>query len=247
MDIVARLCAAGCVFAEDEARLLRDGATTADELEHMVARRVAGEPIEYIVGWAEFAGQRYVIEPGVFVPRHRSEFLVDVAADLAADDALVLDLCCGCGALGGALMHRRANIRLHASDVDPAAVRCTRRNVSGTVYEGDLFDPLPAELRGQVDVLLANVPYVPSDAIATMPPEAREHERRAAIDGGPAGQDVLRRVSAAAPRWLAAHGVLLVESSERQAAAFAATFEQDGLRARIVRSDDATVVIGEQR
>ncbi len=149
MDIVARLRAAGCVFAEDEARLLHDAATTPDELDRMVSRRVAGEPLEYVLGWAEFAGQRFVIEPGVFVPRHRTEYLIEVAADQVRTGAVVLDLCCGCGALGAALAARCRDVELHASDIDPAAVRCARHNVPGVVYQGDLFDPLPRRLRGR--------------------------------------------------------------------------------------------------
>ena len=195
-ELVGRLRAAGCVFAEQEAALLVGAAPSVRALESMVARRVAGEPLEYVVGWAEFCGLRMVVEPGVFVPRHRTELLVDEAARLLEGVAypVVLDLCCGCGALGAALAVRR-EVALYAADVDPAAVRCARVNLAeagGHVFEGDLFDPLPRDLRGRVDVLLANVPYVPTDAIALMPPEARDHELRVTLDGGADGLDVFR-------------------------------------------------------
>jgi release factor glutamine methyltransferase len=252
-ELVARLRAAGCVFAEQEAALLVEAAPSATGLESMVARRVAGEPLEYVVGWAEFCGLRMVVEPGVFVPRHRTELLVDEAARLldGVTDPVVLDLCCGSGALGAALAVRRP-VELYAADVDPAAVRCARVNVAGVggrVFEGDLFDPLPRDLRGRVDVLLANVPYVPTDAVALMPPEARDHELRVTLDGGVDGLDVFRRVSAGALTWLAPGRHVLVESSDRQAAAMCDTFTADGLASRVVTDDEcgATVVVATRR
>lgn len=248
--VVPRLRAAGCVFAEDEAELLVAAADSPEHLEELVARRVGGEPLEYVVGWAGFSGLRLVVEAGVFVPRHRTELLVDEAERLLSHlaEPVVVDLCCGSGALGAALAARRP-VELYAADVDPAAVRCARLNVAGfggRVFEGDLFEPLPEALRGRVDVLLANVPYVPTEAIALLPPEARLHETRATLDGGPDGLDVLRRVSAGARRWLAPGGHVLVETSERQALAAAGVLAGDGLVPRVTTSEDetATVVVG---
>ncbi|MFI9205017.1 putative protein N(5)-glutamine methyltransferase [Streptomyces sp. NPDC053048] len=250
--IVTKLRAAGCVFAEDEAELLLSAARTPDELDAMVGRRVAGLPLEHVVGWAEFCGLRIAVDAGVFVPRPRTEFLVRHATTLARPDSVVLDLCCGSGAVGAALaatLGAAARPELYAADIDPAAVRCARRNLAGTgglVFEGDLYDPLPAALRGRVDVLVANAPYVPTEAIALLPPEAREHEARVALDGGADGLDVQRRVTAEAPLWLAPGGSLLVETSERQAPLTAAAFAREGLVPRIVGCEDldATVVIG---
>jgi release factor glutamine methyltransferase len=250
--IVARLRAAGCVFAEDEARLLLTTAETPDELEAMVERRVAGLPLEHVLGWAEFCGLRVEVDPWVFVPRRRTELMVAEAAALAGDvptGLVVLDLCCGAGAVGVALLSRLGRGELHASDVDPAAVRCARRNVApvgGHVYEGDLFEPLPASLRGRVDVLVANVPYVPTDEVAFMPPEARLHEARVALDGGADGLAVARRVAAEASEWLAPGGHLLTETSERQAPVALGVLAAAGLRPRVVRDEDlhATVVVG---
>ena len=267
--LVARLRAAGCVFAEDEARLLREaasespGADATATLEQLVARRVSGEPLEQVLGWAEFAGLRILLEPGVFVPRRRTEFLARHAARLAAAAgaagghgraAVVVDLCCGAGAIGAAVVAALAShpVELVAADLDPAAVRAARRNLEplgALVVAGDLFEPLPGSLRGRVDVLAVNAPYVPTAAVATMPVEAREHEARIALDGGDDGLDVHRRVAASAALWLAPGGHLLIETSEHQAAATRALVAAGGLEARIERSDedDATVVIGRRR
>jgi release factor glutamine methyltransferase len=249
--VVGRLRAAGCVFAEDEARLLLGTAATPADLAAMVERRVAGLPLEHVLGWAEFCGLRIVVEPGVFVPRRRTEFLVSQAAALTRPGAVVVDLCCGSGALGAALVAALApgRVELHAADIDPAAARCARRNVAaadGRVYEGDLYDPLPSTLRGRVDVLLANVPYVPSGEVGLLPPEARVHEPRTALDGGADGLDVLRRVTAGASGWLAPGGHLLVETSERQAPRAVEAVNRDGLTGRVAVSGEhgATCVIG---
>ncbi|MFF8831804.1 putative protein N(5)-glutamine methyltransferase [Streptomyces sp. NPDC015131] len=244
----ARLRAAGCVFAEDEAALLHSSARTPAELDGMVEARAAGRPLEHVVGWAEFRGLRYAVDAGVFVPRRRTEFLVDQAELLAPAGAVVVDLCCGSGALGAALAAGLGGAELYAADIDPAAVRCARRNVTaagGRVYEGDLFAPLPAGLRGRVDVLLANVPYVPTGEVELLPAEARVHEARVALDGGADGLDVLRRVAAEAPGWLAPGGSLLFETSEHQAAAATEVATAAGLAARVVTCEDlyATVVI----
>ncbi|MFI5585640.1 putative protein N(5)-glutamine methyltransferase [Amycolatopsis sp. NPDC051758] len=244
--VVSKLRSAGCVFAEDEADLLLAAATTSAELDSLVERRVAGLPLEHLLGWAEFHGLRITVRPGVFVPRRRTEFLVDVAVSLAPPDPVVLDLCCGSGALGAAFAAAMPPRELHAADVEPAAVECARVNVPGQVYLGDLYDALPGSLRGRVDVLLANVPYVPSDAVSTMPPEARLHEPLSALDGGADGLDLARRVAAGAPDWLAPGGVLLVESSERQAPIATEIFAAAGLRTRVHTSEElgATVVSG---
>ncbi len=319
--IISRLRAAGCVFAEDEARLLMSTARTPDELDAMVDRRVAGLPLEQVLGWAEFCGLRITVAPGVFVPRRRTEFLVRQATLLIRGDdppgppaapvspggthppgpplggthppgpplggthspgpplggthslgpplgraprpsrsprpgegmawpgVVIVDLCCGAGAIGAALAAAVDRADVHAADIDPAAVRCARRNLPGPrghVYQGDLYEPLPGGLRGRVSVLVANVPYVPTGEIGFLPPEARAHEPRVALDGGADGLDVLRRVAAGAAEWLMPGGHLLIETSERQVPSAQAAFVAGGLSARVASSADldATVVIG---
>ncbi len=251
-EVVDRLRAAGCVFAEDEARLLIAEASSPADLASMVGRRIDGEPLEHIVGWTEFRGLRIAVASGVFVPRRRTGFLVDRAIAVAAPPLIAVDLCCGSGAVGAALAAALAGVELHAADIDPAAVACARRNlhvVGGRAYVGDLFAPLPPGLRGRVDLLLVNAPYVPTDAIAMMPPEARDHEPRAALDGGGDGLDVHRRVISQAPRWLARGGRLLIETGRRQADVAARLMAVAGLEPTIETSTElgATVVTGELR
>ncbi len=254
-SVITRLRAAGCVFAEDEARLLGAAAATPDELDALVERRVSGLPLEHILGWVEFCGLRVEVDAGVFVPRRRTGFLVRQAARLLAGTGrprrapVVVDLCCGSGAVGAALAALAGPLELHAADIDAAAVRCAVRNIvplGGAVHEGDLYEPLPARLRGRIDVLAVNAPYVPTAEIGTLPQEARLHEPRVSLDGGTDGLQVQQRVAAAALQWLAPGGHLLVETSRRQASRTVELFIRNGLAARVSSSGalDATVVIG---
>lgn len=246
-DVAARLRSAGSVFAEDEAGLLLAEASSREHLDDLVAKRMSGLPLEQILGWAEFCGLRIVVEPGVFVPRQRTRFLVQLAAGLATPGNVVLDLCCGTGAVGAALAAAVPGIRVYAADVDPAAARCARRNLPvDAVFEGDLFEALPPSLAGTVDILVANAPYVPTDAISLMPPEARLYEAPVALDGGADGLNVQRRIVAEAAWWLAPGGALLIETSEAQASTTAELFVAAGLATTVRHSDDldSTIVIG---
>lgn len=247
--VVATLRAAGCVFAEDEALLLAQAAASPRELAELVSQRAAGHPLEHVVGWAEFCGLRVSVTAGVFVPRPRTELLVREAVRRCPPGAIVTDLACGSGAIALAVATLASVSELHAADVDPAATACARRNlavVGGQVHEGDLYQPLPGRLHGQISLLTANVPYVPSAAIAFLPPEARVHEPLTALDGGADGLAVLRKVAAGASDWLAPGGHLLIEVSAEQAAAALAEFAAAGLGASQVSDDElgATVVIG---
>ena len=248
-DLVAALRAAGCVFAEDEAAVLLETTDSAAALAALLARRIAGEPLEQVVGWAQFGDVRVPVEPGVFVPRQRTRLLVEVALTVVPGPRTVVDLCCGTGALGAAVAARTGPVELHAADVDPAAVRCAERTLAplgGQVHEGDLYRALPSRLRGRVDLLLVNAPYVPTAAIGLMPGEARLHEPWTALDGGADGLDLHRRVAAGAPHWLAPGGALLLETSEAQAEGTLAAMRGAGLSA-VVHSDadlDATAVVG---
>ncbi|MEU2611739.1 putative protein N(5)-glutamine methyltransferase [Micromonospora sp. NPDC007271] len=239
--LVARLRAAGCVYAEDEADLLIAAADTAEALAWLADRRVAGLPLEHLLGWAEFCGLRVAVDSGVFVPRGRTALLVSAAAAVAGPAPAVLDLCCGSGAAALVLHGRLAPRWLAAADIDPAAVACARRNLAPLgvpVYQGDLFGPIPTEWRGRLDLVVANAPYVPSGAVAILPTEARLHEAPVALDGGVDGLAVLRRVAAGAAEWLAPGGHLAVEISAGQAEALCGLLTEAGLVPRVVHDDD---------
>ncbi|MFW0791055.1 putative protein N(5)-glutamine methyltransferase [Gordonia sp. CPCC 205333] len=248
-SLVATLRSAGCVFAEEEAAILRDCARSDAELATMLERRCAGEPLEYVVEWAEFHGLRVEVTPGVFIPRRRTEFLVDQAIALSPDDAAIVDMCCGSGAIGAAIAAAKPGAHIYAVDIDPRATACARRNLAhaaASVYVGDLFTPLPASLRGQVDVVVANVPYVPRGEIGLLPAEARDYEPIDTLDGGPDGLRIAARVIDAARGWLHPDGHILFEISDPQAETAAAILASTGFRARIVDDHElgATVAIG---
>src|SRR6266487_999482 len=235
----ARLAAAGCVSARAEARWLVEEALAppnrgtsalalgrreplppeaAARLDEMVARRVAGEPLQYVIGWAPFGPLRIEVGPGVFVPRPETELLAERAAGhlraarRGGRPAVAVDLCTGSGAIACYLAAEVPGARVLATELDHGAAAWATRNGAGLGVEvlvGDLDAPLEAaapELAGGVDVLTANVPYVPSGQLAGLPADVRDHEPALAVDGGPDGLDVLRRVLALAGRGLAPAG-----------------------------------------
>jgi release factor glutamine methyltransferase len=246
-EVVEQLRAAGCVFAEDEATVLIDAAD--GDLDGLVARRIGGEPLEHIVGWAGFGGLRISVDTGVFVPRRRTELLAHRAAAVAFPGARVVELCCGAGPIGALVRAVVPAIDLHAADIEPRAVRCARRNLGEQVYEGDLYDALPPQLRGSVDVMVANAPYVPTDRIPMMPPEARDHEPMVTLDGGADGLVVLGRIVREAAPWLAPGGQLMFECGRDQVESALALFSGTGLEPMVVTDDElnATMVLAKSQ
>lgn len=245
----ARLREAGCVFAQDEVELLREvAAGDANRFHDLLERRVAGGALEHVVGFAQFLGRRFVVEPGVFVPRQRSDLLVDVACELAEPGMVVVEPCCGCGAIGATIAREVGGVVLHATEIDPVAARCARENLGtlGSVVVGDLFEPLPAGLQGEVDLVVANAPYVPSAEVALLPRDVRASEPLQALDGGDDGLDLARRIAVESTAWLRHGGSLVVEASEAQAALLREAFEDAGLVAYVRRDAeaDATAVVG---
>ncbi|WP_308159113.1 putative protein N(5)-glutamine methyltransferase [Curtobacterium sp. ISL-83] len=229
--LAARLRAAGSVFAEDEADLLLEaGDGDAVRLRSLLQRRLGGEPLEYVLGWAAFDGHRIRVTPGVFVPRARTTVVVKQAARRLSRYDRVVDLCCGAGAISVALLGRVGALDLVAVDVDPDAVEVAAENVGdrGIVVAGDLFAPLPDRFRGVVDVIAVNAPYVPTSAIAMMPTEARDHEHRVALDGGTDGLDLHRRIAAESGVWVRPGGAVVIEVSVAQAPASAELFRAAG-------------------
>jgi release factor glutamine methyltransferase len=252
----AELAGAGCVSAAAEADWLLEEAPHEEALRAMVARRAAGEPLQYVIGWAPFGRLRLAVGPGVFVPRPETEGLADRAArHLRAAEVpegsgepgsgapvrpVAVDLCTGSGAIACFLAAEVPGARVLATELDPEALAWARVNAEQHGVEllaGDLDAPLPAELAGRVDVLCANVPYVPSGAIATLPSDVRDHEPRLSLDGGPDGLDVFRRLAGRAGHWLAPGGRLFAEIGEDQAEAAAALLTAAGLAEVVVHQD----------
>ncbi|MDT0304943.1 methyltransferase [Streptomonospora wellingtoniae] len=228
--------------------------------------------VQHVNGWTDFCGARIEVDPGVFVPRRRTEFLVQQAAALVREGvrpnrradlggepqaggeaepgagAVVLDLCCGAGAVGAALS-ADGPIELHAADIDAAAVACARRNIApfgGRAYAGDLFTPLPLALRGRIDLIVTNAPYVTTDESVRLPLDVRLYEPRAAFDGGADGLELHRRLVPEAASWLAPGGSLLAELHPAQTSQAARLLSSAGLSPRVSTSQtlDATVITG---
>lgn len=262
--VATRLRAAGCVFAEEEAATLLRWAGDEDQLQEWVHRRVTGEPLEHVVGRVDFSGHAYRVGPGTFVPRRRSELLVDRAAAAAltrpdpSGPVLLVEMCCGCGAIGlaaaRALTAAGRSVVTLLADIDDVPLQWARRNAADQsdldvqVHRGDLWSALPTWARGRVDVVIANAPYVPSGEVVLMPTEARVYEPLRAVDGGPDGLDLHRRLARSAPEWLRSGGAFVVETSDRQASDTAGILADVGLAVVVDRDDErgATVVTGHQ-
>lgn len=254
-SVARRLAEAGCVYAEEEAAILTEAAATVEELDAMVSRRETGQPLEHVVGWVDFRGVRFAVDEAVFVPRARSGLLVDEAASLIrclsgpGADVTVVDLCCGVGAIGGALAAELPQVDLHAVDIDPRAVACAERNLArwgAAVHHGDLFRALPRRLRRRTDVVAASPPYVPTREIRLLASEAREFEPAIALDGGADGVDLVRRIAREARAWLSPEGCLALEVGESQTDRVAGLLDDLGYLTRAVASEEygSAVVVG---
>lgn len=250
-ELAARLRSAGCVRAEDEAALLLEERWDTAELEERVARRERGEPLEWVLGWAEFAGLRLAVAPGVFVPRQRTVRLAQLAAAALAaspDPQVLLDACTGCGAIACVAARRCPDALVLAGDLDSAAVSCAARNgrrFGVSVVRSDLLDGFPTDLLGRVRVVAANVPYVPDGDLAKMPADAREWEPKRALSGGPDGLGVLRELAGQAGDWLARGGTLLTEVALNQSADAARDLGALGYAVDVQQwpDDDGSVVL----
>ena len=226
-EVARRRAAAGCVAAEMEAAELIATACDAEALDVFVRRRITGEPLAWIVGGVEFCGLRVGVDPGVYVPRRQSEPLARRAAELLPADGVAVDLCTGAGAIACVLQAAAPAATLVATDIDPVATACARRNGVDALV-GDLDGPLPAALLGTLDVMVAVVPYVPADALAFLPRDVTAYEPRRALDGGQGGLEVLVAVVARSTRWLRPGGCLLLEIGGDQAPAVAETMAGAG-------------------
>jgi release factor glutamine methyltransferase len=235
--IVSALAAGGCVAPAKEAEVLfRASSEGVGRIDELVARRLGGEPLAWITGSVVFGGVRVYVDPGVFVPRPQTEEMAQRAASLLPDAGIAVDLCTGSGAVAAVLgaAHPRASVV--ATEIDPIAVACARRN-GVDVLVGDLDEPLPPSIRGRVDVMTAVVPYVPTEELPFLPRDVLANEPRAALDGGPGGTTLLVRAAEAAPSWLKPGGRVLLELGGDQADDVTAALERVGLSGIRVHRD----------
>lgn len=202
----------------------------------LVTRRAHGMPLQYVTGEMPFRHLVIHVEPGVFIPRPETEVLVDVVLEHIKDipEPRVIDLCTGSGCVAVSIASEHPGARVWAVDADDNAVATARRNTLHArvsegvqVLHGDLFDPLPQELLGTVDFIVSNPPYIPSADLPDLPSEVLGFEPRAALDGGPDGLVVFRRIASAASAWLAPGGGVALELDAGRVAAAALELERD--------------------
>jgi release factor glutamine methyltransferase len=237
-QVVRTLAEGGCVAPDAEAEaLLRASSEGVGPIEELIARRLRGEPLAWITGWARFCGIRIRVDPGVFVPRPHTETLARRAVSLLPTGGIAVDLCTGSGAVAAVLGSGRPRVTLVATDVDPRAVACACRNGVRALV-GQLDEPLPLSIRGRVDVMTGVVPYVPTEELHLLPRDVLDNEPRRALDGGPRGTTVLVQAAEAATRWLRPGGSVLLEIGGNQAGELATTLTDIGLREIRVHRDD---------
>ncbi len=243
--IVGRLEAAGVPSPAADARWLVEhaqrGGGPLDHglLEALVGRRERHEPLQLILGSWPFRTVELALAPGVFLPRPETEVVAGVAIDHVrrlGPGAVVAEPCTGSGAIACSLLAEVPGVRVIATDRDPAAVALARHNLAAVapatrveVLEGDLLEPLPAALRGHLDVVVANPPYLPSSDRGQLAREVVEHDPEAALFGGPDGHEVVDALLGAAREWLRPGGVVIVELDERRGAAAVAVATGLGL------------------
>ena len=230
-EVAADLHAAGVDNAHQEARWLIEAAIEGpfpatgyfdDEVRHravsLASRRIAGEPLQYVTGIAGFRRLELSVGPGVFVPRPESEILVEHAMGRLPEGGTAVDLGTGSGAIALALADERRDATVYATEASHDALEWAQRNKrklgSGVEFlEGDLFAPLPEMLRGKLDVVVSNPPYIADDERSALPTDVLDHEPHIALFSGADGTTIIERIVPSATEWLRPGGWLLIEIS----------------------------------
>jgi release factor glutamine methyltransferase len=214
------------VLGRSSAQLVQGAADVPDadqvaELEHLAGRRATREPLQLVLGATAFRGHELTVRPGVFVPRPETELLVEHGLERLPTGAVVVEPCTGSGAVACAIAAERPDAQVIATDIDADAVALAAHNaarlgVTVEVWQGDLLDPVPRPLRGRVDLLVCNPPYIAADEVADLPPEVAVWDPAAALVAGPTGHEVSDRLITLAVPWLRSGGRLLLELDERR-------------------------------
>jgi release factor glutamine methyltransferase len=209
---------------------IQDGIDDAHRriFERTIERRTLREPLQYITGRQEFWGLDFLVTPDVLIPRPETELLIETALGAVPDrnkPVTIVDLCTGSGCIAVSLARELPSARIFATDTSAKALEVARENarvheVPGGIrfLEGDLFGPLEElDIRGQVDIIVSNPPYVPLGERRTLQPEVRDYEPAAALFAGPDGTELHRRIIGTAPRFLKGKGCLIMEMGLGQA------------------------------
>lgn len=197
-------------------------------LEDLVARRIGGEPLQYIEGSAPFGPLDLIVDERVLVPRPETEGLFEIASKMVRNPEVIVDLCTGSGALALALKKGFPTASVFATDISADAIEVATENKHRNRLDiylaaGNLFDPLPASLLGEVDLLVANPPYVSESEFDRLPEDVKR-EPRIALVAGRTGLEVIQDIGASASRWLRPGGVLVCEIGETQGSSAASSF-----------------------
>jgi release factor glutamine methyltransferase len=242
-DLEASLLA-GYAWGWDRTRLIMNAASRADTalLEPLVLRRLAHEPVAYILGNWEFFSLEFDVTPPLLVPRPETEHLVEVALDYLGElEGRVLDLCTGTGCVIVSIAKNARGGEWWATDINPLAVQTAQTNaarhgVTLNLVEGDLFAPLPSHA-GPFDVIVSNPPYVEDGAWAGLAPDIQNYEDPRALLSGGDGLDCIRRIVAEAQDWLVPGGLLAMEMGESQGPALRSLLEVAGYEEITITKD----------
>jgi release factor glutamine methyltransferase len=224
--------------AREEAREMIEAARgDGDVLRRWVTRRLEGEPLAWLTGSVTFLGHRVLVDRGVYVPRPQTGLLARRAIEFLPERGLAADLCTGSGAVALALRRARPGARVVGTDIDANAVVCAAKN-GVEVYQGHLADPLPEVFFGQVDVVTAVVPYVPTAEMIFLPRDVRRYEPRRALDGGRNGTVLLAQAVVSGAQLLHVGGSLLLEVGGNQEEQLRPALRQAGFDVAVPLYDD---------
>jgi len=228
----------GFLAADEEAQaLIARAAGDVEVLEALVARRLTGEPLAWIIGYTTFCDLTVRVHPGVYVPRWLTEPLARRAAERLPEGGAAVDLCTGSGAIAMTMRAAHRGATVVGSDCDEDAIACATAN-GVEAYRGDLFAPLPPELRGRVDVVVGVVPYVPTRELPLLQRDTFTFEGALAYDGGADGTEILGRAVDESPAWLRSGGALLLELGGGQADLLSGVLARRGFADVVLHADE---------